>query len=389
MSRAILLPVLAGTAFTIGADEYVLGPLLTPIGADFGVAPARVVWMVSAFALPYALLAPLFGALADRQGRRRIMLPGLLVFVAATAGTALAPSFELALLARVLTGAGAAAVLPNVFATVGDLITAEAQPRAMGRVQLGLTLGLIASPALGAWAAEWLGWRSAFWLIAGAGLLSTIALWPRLPGRPADSARPAVSWRALLATPGAAAALAAMTLGIGVAVGTYALVGEFLRERYGFGTLAVGGLMALFGLYTVLGNLLVGPATRLLGDPPRVILAGIAGVGAGLAVITLVDRLPLAGFLLAGALWLVLGGCAAPALQSYLAGIGGHQRGLLLALASSGLNLGIMLMTALEGWLYASFGREAIGLLATGAVALATGWLAAHVVTRTDSVPPS
>jgi predicted MFS family arabinose efflux permease len=249
-------------------------------------------------------------------------------------------------------------------------------------VQLGLTLGLIVSPAFGAWLTPALGWRSAFLLIAALGTGAGLTLWRWLPlaRGAAPGAAPGCrrGWRELLATPGAAAAVATMTLGLGVAVGTYALVGEFLRERYALGTATIGGVMALFGLFTVAGNALVGSAFRRFGTPPRVILVGIAGAGAGIGFIAFAPALPLAGFLLAGAVWLVAGGCAAPALQSYLATVGGADRGMLLALGSSGLSLGIALMTALEGWLYAAHGRRAVGAVALGAIAVAVLWLARH-----------
>ncbi len=389
MSNRLLAITLALATFTVGADEFVLGPLLTPIGTALQTEPAHVAWLITAFALPYAVLAPVFGILSDRIGRRRVLLPGLTVFIVATAGTAIASDMPTALMTRLVTGIAAAAVTPNVFAVAGDLSTDAERAGAMGRVQLGLTLGLITSPALGAWLAAAVSWRAAFWLIAFIGTVALIAIARTLPtdrgnGETTQAGDGAVL--PVLRRPGAIAAVTTMMLGLGVAVGTYAMIGEILRERYDLGTASVGALMALFGLFTVVGNLLVGPMTRTLGDVPRTIAVGMAGTSLGIGGVTLADPLPLAGFLGAAGCWLIAGGFAAPALQTHLAELGGRQRATLLALGSSGLNLGIMLMTAVEGWLYAAYGRVSVGVVAVVAVAAAVGLI---VLTRARYPEPA
>ncbi|TFH84874.1 MFS transporter [Billgrantia azerbaijanica] len=382
MQNKLLIAGLVLATLTIGADEYVLGPLLTPIGDDFDVEPTRVAWMVSTFALPYALLAPIFGALADRVGRKCVMITRLVVFAAATAGTALASTFAFGLTTRVLTGAAAAAVMPNIFACIGDVVAPDQQPQAMGRVQLGLTLGLILSPVVGAWMSEVFGWRAAFWLIACIALIAVLVLYRLLPGRSltadAHIVKRTTTWVDTISSPGALIAIITMTLGLGIAVGTYALMGEMLRSRYGIGTATVGIIMAFLGLSTIIGNALVAPAFRLFGTPPRVILAGMVGTVTGIATITLVDALPLPLFVMASVVWLISGGCAAPSLQSYMATIGGENRGFLLAIGSSGLNIGIMLMTAIEGWFFSAYGRTLVGLVAVASIGLSVLLLARH-----------
>ena len=378
MKNRILIASLAMATFTIGADEYVLGPLLTPIGNDFSVDPAKVAWLISAFALPYALLAPMFGILADRFGRKRVILPGLVAFILATVGTALASSFSMAVVSRVLTGVGAAAVMPNVFAFVGDHFREADQPRVMGYVQMGLTLGLILSPAMGAFLAEIIGWREAFWAISAVASVTTCLSLIILPSArtkaPSAPAQPS-SHLYLAFRPGVLPAIGMMILGLGVAIGTYAVVGELLRARYDLSTGHIGMIMTFFGLLTVLGNLLVSPLFKLFKEAQKVICAGMVLVGLGIGTVTLAENLPYPAFLLAGAFWLIGGGFAAPALQVLIANLAPEHRGLLLALGSSGLNLGIAMMTILEGWLFASMGREIIGILAVGSITVSVWWL--------------
>ena len=151
-------------AFLVGADELMLGPLLTPIGRELGVQPERVTLFITAYSLALALIAPLLGSLSDRLGRVRIMLPAALLFGAASIATGLVDSFEWGLASRVLTGLASAGMLPIAFAMAADGTGKDAMKR-IAWVQSGLTLGMIASPALGALLAQWHSWRAAFILL--------------------------------------------------------------------------------------------------------------------------------------------------------------------------------------------------------------------------------
>ncbi|MBL3827205.1 MULTISPECIES: MFS transporter [unclassified Marinobacter] len=371
MRTKALIATLALATFSIGADEYVLGPLFTPIGEDFGIPPAQVAWLISSFALPYALLAPFFGALADQVGRKNVMIPGLVLFVLATCATALSTSFTWALLSRVVTGAAAAAIMPTVFATISDNLKGSQQLQAMGVVQLGLTLGLILSPAIGSYLVVLANWRSSFWaisLIALVTLLFCLLLFPSERRANTLKTDEKLSWPLALSQPGVFPALTMMMLGLGVAVGTYAIVGELLRSRYDYSTGQVGMVMASFGATTIIGNLLVGPLHRLFHNTITVIAAGMLCVAAGIGTVTLTSELSFTEFWIAGACWMIGGGFAAPALQSLLGNLDDRNKGLILASGSSCLNLGIMAMTGLEGWLLASVGREAVGLVAVASV---------------------
>ncbi|MGL6327124.1 MFS transporter [Aeromonas rivipollensis] len=135
-------------AFLVGADELMLGPLLTPIGRELGVQPERVTLFITAYSLALAMIAPLLGSLSDRLGRVRIMLPAALLFGAASIATGLVDSFEWGLASRVLTGLASAGMLPIAFAMAADGTGKDAMKR-IAWVQSGLTLGMIASPALG------------------------------------------------------------------------------------------------------------------------------------------------------------------------------------------------------------------------------------------------
>lgn len=333
-------------ALVVGLDEFLLAPLLTPIGQDFGVAPERVALMVAAYNLPLALLAPVFGRLSDRIGRLAVLRPALAGFALASFATALAPNLPAALAARALTGIAAAGMLPVAFAVASE---AENGAGAIARVQTGLTLGIILGPLNGAVSEGVASWRMAF---AGLGVVAAvlaITSRPAVPRTPAPAATSEAPRHALArALPG----VAAMFLGLGGAIGTFALMGERVRDLFGWDTAQVSTVLAGFGAMTVAGNLIAPVLMRRLGAP-RAAALGLWLVLAGIVVL-FVPAMPDAWLAASAlALWAVFGGAAAPALQAALAEIGGGQRGLVLAVGSSGLNLGVALASAGVAELYA------------------------------------
>src|SRR5260370_2495205 len=106
------------TMFVIGTDLFVVSPLLPMIASDYRVSPAVAGLSVTAFSLTYIISAPLFGHLADRIGRHRILPCALLAFAAANLATAAANSLIFLLAARIAAGAAAAGVSPSVYALV-------------------------------------------------------------------------------------------------------------------------------------------------------------------------------------------------------------------------------------------------------------------------------
>ena len=106
--------------------------VLPEIADSLGEPIGAVGLLASAYALPTALLAPVFGPFSDRHGRQAAMTLGLLVFIGSAAACIVAPSLPLLLVARAVNGLGAAIIVPAAFAYAGDLPTTAERGRAMG-----------------------------------------------------------------------------------------------------------------------------------------------------------------------------------------------------------------------------------------------------------------
>ncbi len=177
-----------------------LGPLLVgTLVADFAALGS----LIGAYQLPGAAVSLPGGVLSARLGDKRVLLAGLALMALGMAVMALAPGVALALLGRVLAGCGGALLNLVLSKLVMDRFDGRSLPLAMGGMlmawPLGLTLGLAVVPPL----ALGLGWRGAFWLLAGLAALAMLAV-PLLrpdgpqPHQAGAAARPP-NWPALLA----------------------------------------------------------------------------------------------------------------------------------------------------------------------------------------------
>src|SRR4051794_41932212 len=92
----------------LGASS--VGPALPKVADVLGVSSAQVGLLITVFTLPGVLLTPIWGVLSDRHGRKKILVPSLLLFGVAGASCALACDFALPIMLRSLAGVGAAAL---------------------------------------------------------------------------------------------------------------------------------------------------------------------------------------------------------------------------------------------------------------------------------------
>jgi EmrB/QacA subfamily drug resistance transporter len=199
-------------------DGSVVNVALPAIGAGLSAAPDGLQWVINAYLLPLSALLMTGGALGDRFGRPRLLVFGIAVFAAGSAGCAVAPGLETLLAARALQGVGAALLLPSSLAILGDAFQGVARGRAIGAWAAASAVAAAIGPVLGGWLVDTVGWRAIFLinlpLAAAAILLARVALRqvrPAPPGAPLDVAG------AVLITLGLAALVWGLTEGSGSA----------------------------------------------------------------------------------------------------------------------------------------------------------------------------
>jgi DHA1 family bicyclomycin/chloramphenicol resistance-like MFS transporter len=182
----------------LSTDMYL--PSLPAIGAEFGRGVPEVQLTLSAFLLGFAAGQVFYGPLADRHGRKPVLLAGLALFVAATFACALSSSLEWLTLSRFLQALGASGPIVLARSVVRDLYTLERAGRELAH--MGMIMGLVpaVAPAAGGLLELAFGWRASF-LVTGAlglGIVTIVLL--KLPETLRTPSPEPVSPRRILAT---------------------------------------------------------------------------------------------------------------------------------------------------------------------------------------------
>ena len=189
----LALAVLCAAQFLVVLDITAVNVALPAIGEDLTIAPVRLHWAISAYAVAFGGLLLAAGRLADLLGRRRAFLAGLALFGAASLACGLAPSGELLVAGRAVQGVGAALLSPAALAILSQSFE-EGRARALGAWASVGALAAASGVLVGGVLVELLDWRWIFLVnvpVAGAALaLSPLALPAQRPlaGRRIDPA---------------------------------------------------------------------------------------------------------------------------------------------------------------------------------------------------------
>ncbi|MHA2789466.1 multidrug effflux MFS transporter [Corynebacterium sp. S7] len=177
-------PILISLALCSGyapfaIDTYLVG--MPAITDDFQTTASLTQFTLTGFLLALGLSQLIIGPLSDSVGRRKLLLGGLFGAVIASIICAMAPNIWVLILGRILQGAFGAAGVVLSRAIVGDLGRGIGIARAFALLMSIQSLAPLIAPIIGGLLIPTLGWRSAFWFLAGLGLLTFILVMSFVP----------------------------------------------------------------------------------------------------------------------------------------------------------------------------------------------------------------
>jgi predicted MFS family arabinose efflux permease len=164
--RQILI-VLMLMGFTNIVDFMIMMPLAPQLTREFGITTAQFGLLVSAYAFAAATASLLMASIADRFDRKRVLQFVYVGLIVGTLGCALAPSYEVLLLARVVAGAFGGVQGAIALAIVGDLVPDERRGRAMALVMLSFSFAAVVGVPLSIYVAAHGGWHIPFFALSG------------------------------------------------------------------------------------------------------------------------------------------------------------------------------------------------------------------------------
>ncbi|MFO8075397.1 MAG: MFS transporter [Actinomycetota bacterium] len=302
-------PLVAAYAVTFLTffDTFAFLPTIGPRAAALGADPVLVGATVGAYSLTNLATNPVAGALLDRLGRRRLLVAGLAIAIAAVLAYPLATTPGALLGVRLLHGVGGGIIVPAVFTLVGDLTGADRRARAMGRTGAAIGLAAIVGPPVAGALAGRLGFVGVTTTVAAVLGIGLALAATRLPDPPRErSTAPGEAPEAV--DVGRLARAGVAVFGFTFALGGLTAFLPFRVEALGGSSATTGALLGLFAVVAAglmlspvaeqgratsalrplaTGLALVTVALTLLGLAPTIVLAAVACAifGAGYAYV--------------------------------------------------------------------------------------------------------
>ncbi|MGN7941421.1 MFS transporter [Virgibacillus sp. 6R] len=343
------------TLFLMGIDLFVVSPLLPFIAEAYNVSSAMTGWMVTVFAVTYALVAPFFGWLSDKNGRRAMITFGLLLFVMSNILTAFAPSFFWLIVSRILAGLSVASITPLIYAIIGDIAPANRTGTWLSIVVSGHLTALWAGAPFGTLLEHFLGWRSVFVVMAMIGAILAIVnfnTWKYASKN--DLTRNLLAGNLLRI-------LGSVSVTTFWAISMYALyvyLGASLYYENRFSATQIALAITFYGIGAVLGSLISGQLTDRFGE------RNISKVTLIFLILILVC---LGIFFSSGDwiyfflfLWALVGYAGFTSYQARLAVEYSNERGIVMAWNNTALYIGITIGSMIGGYVITKWGYPSL-----------------------------
>lgn len=253
--------------------------LLPSLQAYFGVTMGRAAQAISAFALAYGVMQLVFGPLGDRFGKIRVIAFSTLACTAGNLGAALSIHMGHLVMARVLSGAAAAGIVPLTMAWIGDKVPYERRQEVLARLLGATVFGMIAGQWLGALLDDAVGWRAPFAVLAAISLVTGMLVIreDHSSDTSNSSLRGRFATRAIevLTIPWARTVLLVTLIEGSLAFSALSFIPSYLHTAFAVPMSRAGGVVALYGVGGLLYSRCARRLVQRLGEANLARLGGI------------------------------------------------------------------------------------------------------------------
>ena len=268
LSPARFITHLSLIGFATALSTRAVDPIIPPIADSLATDPARVALLTTAFTLPFVVAQPFLGPAADAIGKLRMMLFCIAIVIAMSLACALAPNFQMLLIARMVCGAATGGIYPVGMAIIADAVPVSERQVANARWLAVVISGNLLGTAVAGMLSDLFGWRAVFFavgLCAIAALVNALVNLRHVPQAPPsrlDLASIPSRYLALFANPRAKFCFLAVFLEGTAIFGLFSFV-ALLLVAAGEPRASIAGLViAGFSVGGVAYTLAVTPLTR-------------------------------------------------------------------------------------------------------------------------------
>jgi DHA1 family inner membrane transport protein len=371
------ITILAIAAFVIVTTEFLIVGLLPALARDLSITVATAGQLVTLFAVVVMVCGPFLTAWLANVDRKKLFIAVLVLFAATNALAAVAQNVWVLALARLLP----ALALPVFWGTASDTAAQIAGPEKAGRavstVYLGISAAMLFGIPLGTLAADAIGWRGAFGLLAALSLLVAVLMFFSMPTVRASQPVAMREQAKILKSPFFMANVALSILVFTAMFTGYTYLAEMLEKSAGVAPAQVGWWLMGFGAVGLIGNWLGG----LWVDQKPLATTAIFSLvlAAGMAASMLFAGLSI-GFAIALGVWGIANTALYPICQIRVMKAATGAQALAGTINVSAANGGIALGAVIGGVAVANWGAGNVGYVAAGIAVLAA--LATSLVAR-------
>ncbi|MGW5971120.1 MFS transporter [Streptomyces sp. NPDC055186] len=188
--RLLVLAICCMSLLIVSLDNTVLNVALPSLQRDLHASTAGLQWTIDAYTLVLASLLMLAGSTADRIGRKRVFMAGLVVFTLGSVLCSLAPSLDALVAFRMVQAVGGSMLNPVAMSIITNTFTdPRERARAIGAWGAVVGLSMAAGPLVGGLLVDSVGWRSIFWINLPVGLAALLLTLRFVPESRAPEAR--------------------------------------------------------------------------------------------------------------------------------------------------------------------------------------------------------
>lgn len=332
-------------------------PAFPKIVKELGISPQAVGSLITVFTLPGVLLTAVLGILADQFGRRKILVPALMIFALAGGACAFARDFNLLLALRFFQGVGAAGLGAMNVTIIGDLYSGKERTAAMGCNSSVLSVGTAVYPAIGG-ALATLAWYYPFVLPLAAipvGLAVLFSLHNPEPKNVQDFRQYLRTTGQIIASRRVVGLFAVSTITFIILYGSYLTYFPlFIEDSFAVSPFIIGLIMSVSSIATAVASAQLGRLAKLSSER-TLIAAGCILYAVALVTVPFVSNIWL--LLIPTVVFGVAQGINIPSLMALLAELAPReQRGALMSINGMVLRLGQTLGPLIMGAVFVVWG---------------------------------
>ncbi|MDR8017807.1 MFS transporter [Ectopseudomonas guguanensis] len=353
--------ILAFSAFLIVTTEFLIVGLLPALARDLNISVSMAGQLVTLFAFTVMLFGPPLTAMLSHLDRKKLFAAILLIFAASNALAAISDSFWLLAVARLIPALALPVFWGTASETAGQLAGPAKAGQAIANVYLGISAAMLLGIPLGTLMSNALGWRGAFWLLAGLSMLMALAILAFMPGVSRTARVDFLQQAKIFKEPYFLSNVLLSIVVFSAMFSAYTYLADILERVAGVHPEHIGWWLMAFGAVGLIGNWVGGKAIDKSPIKASVLFLILLAIG-----MTAIVPFAHAGLIFCAALglWGIANTALYPVSQVRVMSSVSHSKALAGTTNVSAANAGIGIGAMVGGMTIAKLGTEYLGYAA-------------------------